>query len=164
MGYTTDFSGSVEVSPALSQEEQEFLWRFADTRHCQRKEGLYYLRKDEEDINSGGTVTNGNDPEQGAPGLWCQWVPTDDGTGIEWDGGENFYSAEQWLSFLIEHFLKPNCRAKQADPERFAFLQEHTCNGEIFASGEDSEDHWRITVMDNVVYVHRAHIHCKVQV
>jgi len=25
------------------------------------------------------------------PGLWCQWIPSDDGTAIEWDGGEKFY-------------------------------------------------------------------------
>ncbi len=41
------------------------------------------------------------------PSHWCQWVPTRDGKGIEWDGGEKFYNYEEWLHFLIDHFLIP---------------------------------------------------------
>lgn len=41
------------------------------------------------------------------PGLWCQWRPTDDNTGIEWDQGGKFYDYAEWLQYLVKHFLSP---------------------------------------------------------
>ncbi len=38
---------------------------------------------------------------------YCQWMPTEDGTGIEWDGVEKFRHYSEWLDYLISHFLKP---------------------------------------------------------
>lgn len=43
----------------------------------------------------------------GMPSFYCQWVPTEDMMGIEWDGGEKFYNAKEWLEFIIENYLKP---------------------------------------------------------
>jgi len=34
-------------------------------------------------------------------------MPSDDGTFIEWDGGEKFYNYVEWLSVLIRNFFKP---------------------------------------------------------
>lgn len=48
---------------------------------------------------------NGINP--GMPGLWCQWIPTEENQGIEWDGCEKFYEAQAWLKFIIENYLKP---------------------------------------------------------
>ena len=48
-----------------------------------------------------------NDVNPGMPSFYCQWVPTEDMMGIEWDGGEKFYEAKKWIEFIIENYLKP---------------------------------------------------------
>lgn len=140
MGYTTTFDGEVTIDPPLNQEEIQFLTEFSQSRRMDRKEGPYEL----EDRN----VLNPNKPPEGQPGLWCQWIPTDDGKYIVWDGGEKFYNSVEWMQYLIDHFLKPNAIAKDTLP----FLQaNHTLNGEIFAQGEEPDDVWKLVVTDNVV-------------
>lgn len=62
--------------------------------------GMYGQDRDE-------SITEYNSPPRGQPGLWCQWRPTKDGRGIEWDGGEKFYDYVEWLKYLIVNFLKP---------------------------------------------------------
>lgn len=148
MGYTTKFEGSISVSPPLSAEEQDFLHMFSRTRHMKRAEGPYFadgkFGHGENDCNSS-TIPDCNQPDEIHPGLWCNWVPNDDGTAIEWDGGDKFYSSEEWMRFLIEHFLKPNHISD------LPFLQEHTLNGEILAQGEEITDRWKLIVKDNIV-------------
>ena len=80
MGYTTDFSGQFKLDRPLNVLQLTTLKTFADERH---------------------------DGEPGAPGVWCQWVPTEDGEGIEWDGNEKFYRYTEWLEYLVEKYLKP---------------------------------------------------------
>lgn len=70
------------------------------------------------------------------PGLWCQWVPNVDGSEIEWDGGEKFTEYEEWLNYIIRHFLAP---------------WGYQLNGEMGWSGDESEDHGVLYVRDNVV-------------
>lgn len=72
------------------------------------------------------------------PGLWCQWVPNDEGTAIVWDEGEKFYSYVEWIEYLIAHFLAP---------------WGYKLNGEVRWVGEDSSDRGIILVADNVVKV-----------
>ena len=48
-----------------------------------------------------------NDVNPGMPSFYCQWVPTEENQGIEWDGGEKFYKAFDWLKFIIKHYLEP---------------------------------------------------------
>ena len=148
MGYTTYFTGQVNVEPPLSAEEIDYLKKFNESRRMDREKGPYY-------VNGSGfmgqgrdsDVRNHNSPPAGQPGLWCQWVPNEDGTAIEWDEGEKFYSADEWMVYIIEHFIGSDPKAKSELP----FLQGHTCNGEIFADGEESDDLWKIQVDDNVV-------------
>jgi hypothetical protein len=148
MGYSTDFEGRVEVSPPLNAEEIEFLTKFNETRRMDRANGPYF-------VAGSGFMGQGQDPDirdfnrpaEGQPGLWCQWRPTEDGTAIEWDGGEKFYDADTWMTYLVEHFLKPGARAKAQLP----FLQGHQVNGIIHAAGEDPNDRWAIQVEHNRV-------------
>jgi len=150
MGYTTDFDGFIEVIPALSALEIEFLNKFSDTRRMDREKGPYY-------IDGGGfggqdresDVRDYNNPPEGQPGLWCQWVPNGDGTAIEWDGKEKFYDSPEWMAYLIKHFLGTNPLAKAELP----FLQGHTLNGTIAAQGEDPSDMWLLHVVDNQVSI-----------
>jgi hypothetical protein len=148
MGYTTEFSGSIAVDPPLDEAEIKYLRKFTETRRMNRRKGPYY-------VDGAGfmgqyrepDVTDYNQPPKGQPGLWCHWVPTDDGTAIEWDGGEKFYDSEEWMAYLIEHFIGSNPLAKPQLP----FLRSHVLNGTIDAQGEESDDRWRLVVKDNAV-------------
>lgn len=158
------------MDPPLNEYEAEYVKQFQATRRMQRSNGPYY-------VLGTGMAGQGHDtdiqeynrphPEQ--PGLWCQWEPSDDGTEISWDGVEKFYSADEWMKYIIDHFLKPGAVLQErlqsgwfADngypvDERFKhFTFDHVCNGKIEAQGEDPEDRWRLVVEDNVVYVERA--------
>jgi hypothetical protein len=53
------------------------------------------------------SVLNPNAPPDSQPGLWCQWIPSDDGGWLRWDEGEKFYFFVGWVRYLIEHFLEP---------------------------------------------------------
>jgi len=94
--------------------------------------------------NEGGYFVGGEDisildynrEPQGQPGLWCQWVPNEDGTEIEWDGGEKFYNYVEWLEYIIDNFLKP---------------WGYKLNGAVKWFGEEPEDLGCIVVNDNVV-------------
>ena len=125
--------------------------------------GKEYFGQDRDDsiINynqSPGTVVKGTDEDFGTywsrytkqiqdglcqPGLWCQWTTDEEGTCLEWDGGEKFYNYVEWLKYLINHFF-----------EKWGVK----LNGEITWVGEDSEDMGKIVVVDNVVTVKVARI------
>lgn len=80
MGYTTDFGGAFKLDRPLNVLQVTTLKEFAADRH---------------------------DGEREVPGIWCQWVPSEDGESIEWDGNEKFYDYTAWLVYIIEKFLKP---------------------------------------------------------
>jgi len=151
MGYTTYFEGAVSIEPPLNEKEIEYINKFNDTRRMKRKNGPYYV---------GGTGMAGqghdddieeyNSPDPTQPGLWCGWCATEDGQFIEHDGGEKFYYAAEWMQYIIDHFIGENPLAK-LNNEHFDFLQGHTINGEIFATGEESGDNWKIEVKDGIV-------------
>jgi hypothetical protein len=63
-------------------------------------------------------VIAGSDPPPEQPGLWCQWVPSEDGSAIGWDEEEKFYDAERWLAYLVDTFLAPDATLARelADP------------------------------------------------
>ncbi|MFJ8677316.1 hypothetical protein [Streptomyces sp. NPDC093589] len=151
LGYTTDFTGTVTVAPPLNADEIAYLRKFADTRRMARERGPYF-------VDGTGPLGQGNDPDvvdgnrppAGQPGLWCEWVPTDDGAGIEWSGTEKFYDADAWMRYVIDHFLRPGAHAQgQPGFERFTF--DHTVDGEIEAQGEYPDDQWTLYVTNNTV-------------
>jgi hypothetical protein len=153
MGYTTDFEGSVRVEPPLNRDEIEYLMKFSGTRRMKRGQGPYFVlgtgsfgQGDDPDIEEY------NHPPEGQPGLWCQWVPTEDGTEIVWNGSEKFYESAEWMHYLIDHFLRPGAQAKTqthgGPPFTFA---DHVLNGRINAQGEDIDDRWTLVVRENVV-------------
>lgn len=158
MGYTTDFWGEVTISPPLNEDEAAFLRKFNETRRMNRAKGPYFV---------GGTgmlgqgsdsdIISYNDPPAGQPGLWCQWVPTDGGDGLEWDGSEKFYHATDWMKYIIDHFLKPGADASHSHDPQFAnFTFNHTVNGVIDAQGEDPDDRWQLHVVENYVTTKQA--------
>jgi hypothetical protein len=158
MGYTTDFEGQFLLNKPLSHHHRSYLVRFNETRRMKRLEADADLRPDplrdavglpigreggyfvgEEGTwgdHSGNDVVNSNKPPEGQPGLWCQWTPNENGTAIEWDGGEKFYYYVEWLEYLIKHFLG---------------MWGYRLNGTVTYQGEAEGDKGSIIVVDNVV-------------
>ncbi len=163
MGYTTDFAGKFKLNRPLTAAHLAYLLKFPTTRRMQRNAlmtaklpdplreavglpvgdgGGYYVGAASYSNNDSKDVTDGNKPPHGQPGLWCQWTPTDDGTAVEWDGGEKFYNYVEWLNYLIVHFLQP---------------WGYTLNGRVIWTGEDSADKGTIIVTDNKVNTEPGH-------
>ena len=165
MGYTTDFSGSFSLNTPLTDAHAAYLRKFAETRRMERKQtiastlpdpireaaGLPIGKQGAYFVGGGGdfgqgidaSVVNSNVAPDGQPGLWCQWVPTENDDGIEWDGGEKFYDYTEWLAYIIEHFLKPWGYVLDGDVEWF---------------GEDRDDRGIIIVENNIISTKRARI------
>ena len=159
MGYSTDFSGELTIAPPLNADQVAYINKFSETRRMKRdetttqtlpdplreavglpvgKDGGYYVggggyRGQQHD--QAGLVAYNYQPDD-QPSLWCQWVVTEDGSKLEWNGSEKFYSYTQWLEYLIEHFFTP---------------WGVKLNGQIRWFGEDSDDRGVIHVRDSVV-------------
>lgn len=156
MGYNTDFSGEVNIVPPLNSAEIAYLLKFNGTRRMNCAQGPYYVERGGDygqDYNDG--VLDFNNPPAGQPGLWCQWIPNEDGTALVWDENEKFYESVEWMRYLVEHFLKPGAIVLESiSVEDFGldgFTFDHVLNGEIYAQGEDHDDQWRLVVKDNIV-------------
>jgi hypothetical protein len=165
MGYTTDFEGRFNLNKPLTEEHALFLNTFSGTRRMKRDasktrerpdpirkavglavgpEGAYFVGAgDFAGQERTPDIVDYNSPPEGQPGLWCQWVPTKDGTGIEWNGTEKFYNYTEWLCYLIDHFLAP---------------AGYVLNGEVLWQGEDPSDMGKLVVVDNEVSEKQAKI------
>jgi hypothetical protein len=177
MGYTTEFSGQIECVPPLNEAEVAFINQFTNTRKVVRRKaqpsdglefienedtgellkGSYFTTQQAHDYYGQNTanIVEHNNPPLSCPGLWCQWMANEEGH-LEWNGAEKFYASPQWMVYLIEHFLQEKAHCKFVAPKTFAQFQAHTLNGVIYASGEDTDDIWRLIVKDNVVYTQQA--------
>ena len=152
MGYTTTFEGSIGIEPPLNEQEISFLRDFNDARHVDRTHDPLYVEEGHADI------INSNQPHPDLPNFWCQWEPNRDGTAIVWDGGEKFYSAPEWMMYIISFLLSPIARPYidaylDEDPRLASFTCDHVLNGVIFAQGEDDEDQWELRVISSLVFV-----------
>jgi hypothetical protein len=114
MGYQTEFNGEFKVKPTLRQEDFHDLRLFSQEDHREENKGY--------------------------PGIWCQWVPNDDGTAIVWDGGEKFYNYVEWLKYLLHIYLKP---------------KGYVLNGKMHWCGEEEDDKGWIIVEDNHIFTRR---------
>jgi hypothetical protein len=93
MGYTTDFTGAFTLDEPLTPDQVAYLKAFSKTRRIRREieatsqledplrvavelpvgdQGEYYVGGDES------SVQNYNHSPRTQPGLWCQWVPSED--------------------------------------------------------------------------------------
>ncbi len=79
-----------------------------------------------------------------------------------WDGHEKFYRSSDWMSYLIDTFLRPGARLQReledpvvgrVYPEGFQqFTFDHSMHGTVLATGQDGAS-WRIEVRNNNVTV-----------
>lgn len=145
MGYTTDFSGRFELNKPLSEKMYNYLKLFNQTRRMKRNVDAAFGIEGEFFVFGAGfmgqdndaTVIDGNQQPSTQCGLWCQWMPSEDRMGIEWDEGEKFYSYTEWLVYLIHKFLAPN---------------GYVLNGVVQWQGEENGDVGEIFVEDNRVF------------
>lgn len=120
MGYTTEFTGRLNFKRKLTNEQARYLIAFSGSRRMKRNPKLlkddFDPVRDDVDLpigDEGGycvsehedSVVDYNTPPVNQPGLWCQWVPTNDMMGLEWDGGEKFYEYTNWANYINDHFL-----------------------------------------------------------
>lgn len=159
MGYSTDFSGSFKLDRPLKPEHKAYLEAFSGSRRMKRNakkaeklsdsvriaaglpigiQGEYFVGNAEcyfgQDNDE--SVVEYNDPPDTQPSLWCQWIPSEDGESIEWDGSEKFYSYIEWIKYIITNFLKP---------------WKYKLNGSVKWQGEEMNDRGIITVKNNVM-------------
>ena len=152
MGYSTDFDGRIEIDPPLNFAEIDYLKAFSETRHMYREQGEYFV-----DFEIGYNTTevgvyDCNKPPHRQPELWCNFIPTKDGTAIVWNECEKTYEAKEWIQYIINHFLRPNAIASKTQSPYFTdFTFDHVCNGELLAQGEDIRDRWLLIVKSNKV-------------
>lgn len=159
MGYTTDFYGGLSFNKPVAPWLMDYINKFSDSRRMKRdpekikevypnwgdlcfngdlgEDGEYFIgsKGDYYSQNPDTSVVDYNSPPAEQPGLWCQWIVNEDGF-LVWDGGEKFYSYEEWLEYLIEHFFEP---------------LGYVLNGDIEWQGESFDDFGTIHVVDNVV-------------
>jgi hypothetical protein len=155
MGYTTDFLGHFEITPALNDAEREYLAAFAESRRWDRPHGPYAVPDHpvlDEATPPGDGLDRYNRPAPGQPQLYCQWRVCPLGCCLSWDGHEKFYEPTRWLEYLIAHFLAPGADASHTGDIRFAeFTFDHFVNGVVAACRRDTRRLWTITACDNVV-------------
>jgi hypothetical protein len=154
MGYTTDFSGTIEVK-FNDAEKCDFVYRTINelnqTRRVKRNvdserygiEGEFYFGQED-------NIVDYNIPPLTQPSLYLGWqaITTSDPTMLEiqWDGNEKFYEYIAWMKYLIEKLIKPN---------------GGTANGDIKWWGEDSDDMGMIKVENNCITIYEAVITMK---
>lgn len=144
MGYHTNFSGAFQLNKPLTVKDFQFLKKINETRRMKRNVGSEYGVEGEFYVDGGGfagqnhesNIIDFNIPPRTQPGLWCKWTPNEDGTAIEWDGGEKFYNYVEWIKYIIEKILSP---------------KGYVLNGEVNWYGEDRYDEGVICITDNVV-------------
>lgn len=161
MGYTTYFDGTFKLNKELDEETYHYLNNFSGTRRMKRDpkvlerlgygpaesfgvDGEFFVKTN--DLNSFGetedeSIVEYNYPPSTQPGLWCQWVPSEDRMHIEWDQGEKFYHADEWIKYIIEKILIP---------------RGYVLDGVVEAEGEEREDNWHIEIKNNVVEVSKG--------
>jgi hypothetical protein len=161
MGYHTLFFGEFHFQTPLKPEHAGFLQRFSQTRRMKRLESLLLYEPDPWRSAAGLpiglegayfvgsrepfgqdydhlSVLDTDEPPLGQPGLWCHWAPARDGKTLAWNGNEKFYHYDEWLEYLVEHFLDP-----------WGYVLEGTMRW----IGEDPQDQGTIYMADNEVFV-----------
>lgn len=160
MGYTTEFEGQFDLDKPLTDEQKLYITSFCGTRRMKRNSDKAEKLNDpirkavglpigkDAEFFVGGLGTAGqdrdesivqyNDPPASQPGLWCQWVPNEDGTAIEWDGSEKFYEYIEWIRYMINSFFKP---------------WGIKLNGKVRWRGENFDDIGAIVIKNNKVSI-----------
>lgn len=154
MGYSTDFFGKFQLDKKLTYDQAKYLRLYSKTRHYRRQgnasdlmnklnipfgeDGEFFAEEDEVNPRYRFSIINYNDPPGDCPGLWCDWAPTEDNLGIEWNGSEKFYNYVDWLNFILKNFLTP---------------WGYNLTGYVRFQGENKSDKGYIRIKNNFAYI-----------
>ena len=175
MGFSTRYLGRLDIEPRLNSAEVEWLTAYAeidrryftDPYEVPMNPRAFVIeqerRRDQERqrLRSGtkrrGVATRDAfttlSPGDGSPYPHLDWKPCPSGCCLGWDSRtEKSRMAEEWLQYLIDHFLRPGAKARisgRPDFERFTF--DHVVNGTIAAERDDTRQLWLIRCKDNEI-------------
>lgn len=116
MGFSTIYLCPFKFDKPLTPDHADILIEFSEIEH------------EDESGKPGG--------DGKPPAHYCQWIPTEDLGGLEWDKVEKFYYGKEWLVYLIETFIKP---------------WGYTLNGESPWYIDDFQEAGILKVVNNVV-------------
>lgn len=149
------------IEPALSKEVVDYIQHFSRTRkmvldldyldkhYDPKKYGFKgsFGRKGEYFVNLGDSslkdncmnhplvINVNNDPEI-HPNVWCDFFVSSDGSRLKWREIESTDHCEEWMNYLINHFIAPSG----------SFV-----NGKICVQGEFASDYYEIHIENNIV-------------
>lgn len=180
MGFSTRFLGRLDIEPPLNATEVEWLTAFAevDRRHFTDPYDVPMnpraFRVEQERCrttaaqgtparnHSGPAVSDGDGvavvdpfttlaPSDGSPYPHLDWTPCVDGCCLTWDSRtEKSRMAQEWLQYLIDHFMRPGALARTSTrPDFAAFTFDHLVNGTIAAERDDTRELCLIQCRDN---------------
>lgn len=159
MGYTTNFTGKLKITPVMNPIHRDYLNKFSETRRMKRdpkkltlpdpvRDAVMLPLGKQCDFFVGGlgwagqdidnSVIDNSNPPDAQPGLWCQWEITKDGRYLKWDGSEKFYHYIEWLKYWIDNFL---------------VLWGYSLTGTLKWRGEDRGDEGVIKVNNNIIEI-----------
>lgn len=87
------FSGRFTLDKPLTLEHKEVLEDFWEEEHT--------------DQNGQAVFPSAMGVDGKPASVYCQWMPSEDGMGLEWDGVEKFRAYVEWLEYLVSHFIQP---------------------------------------------------------
>lgn len=122
MGYSTDFSGTLKISPKLDDSQKAYLKTFLGEDCRDHKEWFSSLPQWKSDRNLSYMDLELNDAEDG----------------IGWDGSEKTYDLVEKVDLLI------NLMRLQ--------VPDFALHGKLYAQGEDRSDTWILTADGNKVF------------
>lgn len=167
MGFSTHYLGRLDIKPHLNEAEGEWLRAFAeiDRRHYTQPYEVAMnpraLQIERWERQESGAKRDSPDPfssltpADGTPYPHLAWHPCPTGCCLSWDGSEKSRMAEEWLQYLIDHFLRPGAHARlsrRAEFEQFTF--DHVVSGTIAAERDDTRELFLIVCEDNQVRRH----------
>lgn len=159
MGFSTRYLGHLDIQPPLNDSETEWLRAFGeiDRRHYNEPYEVAMnpraLRIETwQQRGSGGDAFKSLAPPDGSPYPHLDWAPCYEGCCLAWYGTEKSRMAEEWLQYLIDHFLRPGAHARLDGRQAFErFTFDHTLNGVIAAERNDTLELFLIVCRDNTI-------------
>jgi len=162
MGFITRYLGRFDITPALNAVEVEWLQSFAaiHRRHYSEPYEVAMNPRAVEQAaarrSSAGASRSSPGPfttlvvRDGSPSPHLDWVPCPTGCCLQWTGDEKSRAAEEWVGYLIDHFLRPNAHASRGDrPDFDEFTFDHVVSGVVAGCRNDNRELFLIRCLDN---------------
>lgn len=166
---TGTWMGGINITPALTFEEANFLSRYLMTWHFADKkrdlEGLYVIHNDkqreiDEVLSNGKIIKIPKEAQEYVPSFVSPLILGSNNwnkksvvntIGVKTHIVSLKHSAS-WILFLIEHFFKKDAYAKHLFSDSFGDFKDHVCNGVLlYQDSSKSNACTVIKVEDNVV-------------